>query len=95
MGVYIKGMEMPKERPQLLWIYPDGKVITVKSDVDPEDNFNAVPVPPHGRLVDAEKLTEEMRLFIKENMLSRDDARELIETIAEAPTIIEAEGEER
>ena len=51
----------------------------------------AVPVPPHGRLVDADKLTKEMRLFIKENMLSRDDARELLETIEDAPAVIEAE----
>lgn len=48
-------------------------------------------VPAHERLIDADKLQEEMLLFIKENMLSRDDARELLETIADAPAIIPAE----
>lgn len=50
-----------------------------------------VSVPPHGDLIDRDKLMQEMRLFIKENMLSRDDARELLETIDAAPTIIPAE----
>ncbi len=50
-----------------------------------------IELPPHGRCIDADKLMEEMRLFIKENMLSCDDARELIETIADAPTVIPAE----
>lgn len=52
-----------------------------------------VPVPTHGRLIDSDELTKEMRLFINENMLSRDDARELLETIADAPTIIPASEE--
>ena len=56
-----------------------------------EELQKRVPKAPHGRCVDADKLTQEMRLFIKENMLSRDDARELLETIKDAPTIIPAE----
>lgn len=52
-------------------------------------------VTAHGRLIDADKLREEMLLFIKENLLTRDDARELLATVDEAPTVIEAEGEER
>lgn len=48
-------------------------------------------VPAHGRLIDANKLREEMLLFIKENLLTRDDARELLATVDEAPTVIEAE----
>lgn len=55
MGVYID-MEMPKDRPQLLWIYPNGKVLTVQSDVDPWKELQAVHVPPHGRLIDADDL---------------------------------------
>lgn len=38
--------------------------ITVKSDVDPEDNFNAVPVPPHRRLIDADKLEKDIDKYI-------------------------------
>lgn len=58
MGVYIKGMEMPKDRPQLLWVYPNGKALTVQSDVDPWKELQAVPVSPHGRLIDANALKE-------------------------------------
>lgn len=57
MGVYIKGMEMPKDRPQLLWVYPNGKALTVQSDVDPWKELQAVPVPPHGRCIDADSET--------------------------------------
>lgn len=56
-----------------------------------EELQKRIPKTPHGRLVDADELTQEMRLFIKKNMLSRDDARELLETIDDAPTILEAE----
>ena len=57
MGVYIKGMEMPKDRPQLLWVYPNGKAMTVQSEVDPWKELQAAPVPPHGRLIDANSKT--------------------------------------
>jgi len=103
MGVYIKGMEMPtrcaecrlstvhsfNERPLcdvLVEYMSYGEWETKRLD-----NCPLVPVPPHGRCVDADKLMQEMRLFIKENMLSRDDARELLETIEDSPTIIPAE----
>lgn len=95
MSVLIEGMELPKDRPQLLWIYPNGKALTVQSDVDPWKELQAVPVPePHGRLGDLDKLNKEMHLLIKENMFSRDDARDLLETIADAPTVIPASGTE-
>lgn len=95
MSLLIKDMELPKDRPQLLWIYPNGKALTVQSDVDPWKELQAVPVPePHGRLGDLDKLNEEVRLLIKENMFSRDDARDLLETIADAPTVIPASGTE-
>ena len=95
MSVLIEGMELPKDRPQLLWIYPNGKALTVQSDVDPWKELQAVPVPePHGRLGDLDKLNKEMHLLIKENMFSRDDARDLLETIADAPIVIPASGTE-
>lgn len=58
MSILIKGMEMPTDRPQLLWVYPNGKALTVQSDVDPWKDLQATPVPPHGRLIDADKLHE-------------------------------------
>ena len=91
MGVYIKGMEMPKDG--VYWceigVADDIAMITIHGE--DRKSFPLVPVPPHGRCVDADKLMQEMRLFIKENMLSRDDARELLETIEDAHTIIPAE----
>lgn len=56
MSVYIKGMEMPTDCAMLLKIFPDGRVgvpvhlnwmgTLVVNDAE------AVPVPPHGRLID-------------------------------------------
>lgn len=104
MSILIKGMEMP-ETCKLCYLseFDPGfyayvcKPTGIRIDYDmakidrPRTICPLVPVPPHGRLVDADKLMQEMRLFIKENMLSRDDARELLETIKDAPTIIPAE----
>ena len=94
MGVYINGMDMPSI--DLEWRIirgQDGKwyAIDVNAETSDGEWHEIVSVPPHGRLVDADKLMQEMRLFIKENMLSRDDARELLETIKDAPTVLEAE----
>lgn len=66
MSILISGMEMPKDRPQLLWIYPNGKALTVQSDVDPWKDLQAVPVPPHGRLIDADALIEDLERQCKE-----------------------------
>lgn len=95
MSIYIPGMEMPKERPQLLWIYPDGKVITVKSDADPEDNFNAVPVPPHGRCIDTDifesikyELPDGQKAF---NRGFHSGVQYVQRLIMDAPTVLEAE----
>ena len=107
MVVYIKGMEMPKRCLACEWrdaeaggdcelmIRNPFKTYTEQYKHCPfqviSKRYSLVSVPPHGRCVDADKLMQEMRLFIKENMLSRDDARELLETIEDAPTIIPAE----
>jgi len=94
MGVYLPNMEMPDKCGHCRFATAFECEVT-KNFIT---TFNVrqadcplVPVPPHGRCVDADKLMQEMRLFVKENMLSRDDARELLETIEDAPTVIEAE----
>ena len=56
-GVYIPGMEMPKKKNgAVLIIYPDGTAAF-------EDGmkYNVVPVPNHGRLIDADALKQELR----------------------------------
>ena len=95
MSVYIKGMEMPKDG--VYWceigVADDIAMITIHGE--DRKSFSLVPVhEPHGRLGDLDKLNKEMHLLIKENMFSRDDARDLLETIADAPTVIPASGTE-
>ncbi len=52
MSILIKGMEMPKV-PTRVIIFADGRV---EDEDDSAYKYSAVPVPPHGRLIDADKL---------------------------------------
>lgn len=57
MGIYIQGMELPKEKKITLTLFPDGRVYENHGerlwgngkDCIP---WKAVPVPPHGDLID-------------------------------------------
>lgn len=88
--ILIKGMEMPKNEPLLVKINPDGSVSTTAKNG--YKKYQAVPVPPHGRLIDADVL-------IKSLSLDEDDAENgasllmaiFIEVLKAAPTIIPAE----
>ena len=72
MGVYIKGVEMPtKKNGAVLIIYPNGKCA-----FEDGKTYQAVPVPPHGDLIDRDALPT---------------SRVEWEDIVNAPTIIEAE----
>ncbi len=54
MGVLIKGMEMPKGKPICIIIDQAGQVrrYDLNNDKYEDDElFEAVPVPPHGRLI--------------------------------------------
>ena len=54
MGVYIKGMEMPR-KGQMLVIFPDGtSYVCFNGMRERLAQTEAVPVPPHGRLIDAD-----------------------------------------
>lgn len=50
-----------------------------------------IELPPHGRLVDADVLMTEV-MDSDLDHLQRDDWKEVIQIVADAPTIIEAEG---
>ena len=58
MGVYIKGMEMPKQGRVTLQIGADGVVYVVdKYEIIAEKyekNFEVFEIPPHGKLIDAD-----------------------------------------
>ena len=97
MGVYIKGMEMPKEGSwTTVRIYPDGTcpVPNWQGDCTLIKGTKAVPVPPHGGLGDLDALKERItkRLY-SSNHGSMAEAyyAALIDLIDTAPTIIPAE----
>lgn len=54
MSVLIKGMEMPKV-PTRFIIFADGRV---EDEDDSAYKYSAVPVPPHGRLGDLDRILE-------------------------------------
>lgn len=88
MGVYIN-MEM-STTPVLFCIHPDGKVF---ADIDGGwREYKAVPVPPHGRLIDADALRKDW-LENGENEYIYD-TNAFLDSLDDAPTIIEAEGGE-
>ena len=73
MGVYIKGIEMPKSCREcpLATRFFDGEDVcamlgTYVHDRDREDDCPLVPVPPHGRLIDADALAEDLKRQCKE-----------------------------
>ena len=93
MGVYIKGMEMPKDYSVIVKIFPDGRVGTIPYvqwfKVELIEGTQAVPVPePHGRLGDLDALCESKDIL---DDVGWPDAYLPISTIEAAPTIIQAE----
>ena len=87
MGIYIKSMEMPKENAICVVIFPDGRVT---SQFGVPHLGTAVPVPLHGRLIDADKLRLSSGFSTTtEYGLGRSDQIEAIKS--NAPTVIPAE----
>ena len=95
MSILIKGMEMPKDGTMIFAIRQDGMV---------EDAMGcfvgkAVPVPPHGRLIDADALRQTMyhEAFETDSPMQKWDSGcwiryKMFERMEEtAPTIIPAE----
>ena len=63
MAIYIPGMEMPTNAdmaPTAVWVYPNGSVVVFKDNGNMRQYTEAVPVPPHGRLGDLDKLAEKI-----------------------------------
>jgi hypothetical protein len=84
-------MKMPTS-PVLFCIHPDGKVF---ADLEGGwREYKAIPVPPHGRAIDADALISQY----KGNILTAqtdyaEGLRDAIADIKTAPTIVEAEEE--
>lgn len=94
MSVLIKGMEMPKDGGLFcIVVHPDGKVY-INLDLECKQVVaTAVPVPPHGRLIDADALKDTEIIFNRDEWEDTFDDGLLFVTdlIDNAPTIIPAE----
>lgn len=98
--ILIRGMEMPKGRPVCIVIDAAGQArrYDLNNDRYAGDKlFEAVPVPPHGRLINADKLAqkvkEEAEKFVAMNAYDsglRMGYRSAVTAINIAPTIIPA-----
>lgn len=99
MSILIKGMEMPTDCAMLLKIFPDGRIgvpihlnwmgTMVVNDAD------AVPVPPHGRLIDADAF-ESIKYELPDGQKSfnrgfHSGVQYVQRLIMDAPAIIPAE----
>ena len=106
MSILIEGMEMPKEDEEIIIrISPNGTVMTEYAL--PITGVKAVPVPPHGRLIDADALKKVVasakhmdadiydgRLFYSDHLCVGADYDDVCKAIDETPTIIPASKEE-
>ena len=93
MGIYIKGMEMPKSCILCDLSHEDGWC-PAKQDYIDRYSFETcplVPIPPHGRLIDADGLMREMPNVILED---GEDRRTFYSVIERQPTVIPADKEE-
>lgn len=101
MSVLIKGMEMPKSRGQYtlhMYVHSDGTATVEGSYCQFEgEPFVAIPVPPHGRLIDADALMEIIKAHdypLRAHFNSTDNGMFTIgiqQAVDDAPTIIPAE----
>ena len=109
MSILIEGMKMPKENDYTIAIvYGDGVVTEYHEDywirgADGEKQIGtAIPVPPHGRLIDADALLmrinhEGMEAYMDGVCYGVHPSLEYLDLLGEiiddAPTIIPKEGE--
>lgn len=93
IGVYIEGIEMPKKGCiKMLVLLCDGKVIETTPGCQPQpeaQNYKAVHVPEHGRLIDQDAILREVIRGDYPNQWI--DKNELLRLFRNAPAIIEAE----
>ena len=99
MSILLKGIELPKENQRGLWvvIHADGTVEYNSGDEGWKTLKQAAyPVPPHGRLIDADALTRAQGFhnYKYDNGLMYVEVGEVVSLIKAAPTIIPAEEEQ-
>lgn len=88
MSILIKGMEMPKGNDSIaLFIYPDGVVVMYEM-FGPLGRYTAVPVPPHGDLIERDAAYDKIAEQEGGNYVDMDAVDK---GLNETPTIIPAE----
>lgn len=107
-GIYIPGMEMPtmpeniKQAEKVPYIdvriFADGSAVTSKGERPYYTEYEAVPVPSHGRMVDADaimaRLNENGKRVFGVDGIPECSARSVVADYVEsAPTIIPADKE--
>ena len=97
MGIYIKGMEMPQFFDRLFVGRSfDGRIFIRNEREDEKSDsvtwYPVIEIPPHGRLIDADAIKEKIDRQRPGRMY--EDAWTLT-IIDDAPTIIQADMEER
>jgi len=91
MGIYLPNMEMPKEGRLTLQISANGAVYVVNSCSITAETYTteAVPVPPHGRLIDTDAVSLDGGPYEYDEW-----CKWALDQYQDAPTVIPAEGEE-
>ena len=97
-GIYIPRVSVPADDTVLLRVYPEenGYYFVEKIDGIDQDflgSYWAVSVPPHGRLIDADKigLTDFEIILCQKGNPFKNALEMLLEKIENAPTVLEAE----
>lgn len=102
MSVLIKGMEMSKDKAIAVVIHPDGTAYSAEMFAGVCTEYladcTAVPVPPHGRCIDADALISKIiaipfsRDAERVGVISYEEIFDaIIYELRKAPTIIETE----
>lgn len=86
MSILIKGMEIPKV-PTRFIIFADGRV---EDEDDSAYKYSAVPVPKHGKLVDADAFAEKNEYFWNCEFINPKYSETLSDLVEAAPTVIPA-----
>lgn len=92
MSVLIKGMDMPKRGDSLIFDTINKKLRCRNLDILDDDWYEVVEIPmPHGRLIDADKITMHKQLEACGNGKYKSVLVAYENNIDVAPTVIESE----
>ena len=96
MSILIQGMEMPKDGVYWCEIGVAGEIATITIHGEDRKSFPLVPVQPHGRLGDLDRMLADNEIYYDQlgrpSGVIRTSYMAVKNSIEIAPTIIEAEG---